>query len=147
MAKKNIPYQSKAWVQKAVDMTNADTNFRKSAKAMNDVNVYITTNCPDSTDRITMYKFQKGEITEWGWESRPHPFHNFQEIPFIKQAAFITIAPYDFMCKINRKEIGPFKALTSKEMKVQGNKAKMMRLIKPLQMWQDILHRVPTEYE
>ncbi len=141
-----IPYQSKEWVEKVMEMTNADPKFQKSAKAMNDINVYIISGCPDGTDRITMYKFVKGVIKECAWESRPAPFTDFQQIDFIKQAAFITMAPYDFMCKINKKEIGPFKALTSKEMKIQGSKTKMMRLIKPLQMWQDILHRVPTEY-
>ena len=146
MADKPIPYQSGDWVKKVVEMTNGDEKFRKSAKAMNDINVYIITGCPDNTDRITMYKFSKGEIVDWAWESRPSPFHNYQEIPFVKDAAFITIAPYDYMVKINKKEIGPFKALTSKELKVQGNKAKMMRLIKPLQMWQNILASVPSEY-
>ena len=147
MSEKGLPYQSKEWMQQVVESTNTNEKFRKSAKAMNDINVYITTGCPDGTDRITMYKFQKGEIVDWAWESRPSPFHDHQQIAFVKTAAFITIAPYDFMCKINRKEIGPFKALTSKEMKVQGSKAKMMRLIKPLQMWQDIIASVPAEYE
>ena len=146
MSETKIPYQSKEWVEKVMEMTNADSPFRKSAKAMNDINVYIISNCPDGTDRITMCKFEKGAITEVDWESRPTPFSDFQQIGFIKQAAFITMAPYDFMCRINKKEIGPLKALSSKEMKVQGSKAKMMRLIKPLQMWQDILHRVPTQY-
>ena len=146
MTEQNIPYQSREWVDRVVEMTNNDDKFRKSATAMNDINVYITTGCPDNTDRITMYKFVKGKIVDWAWEARPSPFHNYQEIPFVRDAAFITMASYAFMCKINRKEIGPFKALSSKEMKVQGSKAKMMRLIKPLQMWQDILHRVPTEY-
>ncbi len=146
MAEEKFPYQSEGWVKKLVEMTNADEKFRKSAKAMNDVNVYVTTNCPDNTDRITMYGFKNGEIVDWGFESRSSPFANYQEIDFVKKAAFITIAPYDFMCKINRKEIGPFKALSSKEMKVQGSKAKMMRLIKPLQMWQEIIAGVPVEY-
>ncbi len=145
-AEKKLPYQSEEWVKKVVAMTNADKKFRKSATAMNEVNVYITTACPDGTDRITMYKFKKGEIVDWGFEARATPFHNYQEIPFVKAAAFITMAPYDFMCRVNRKELGPFKALSSKEMKVQGSKAKMMRLIKPLQLWQEILHLVPTEY-
>ena len=147
MAEKKIPYQSKGWVAKVVEMTNADEKFVKSAKAMNDVNVYITNACPDGTDRLTMYKFEKGRIVDWAWESRPTPFSNYQEIAFMKDAAFITIAPYDFMCRINRKEIGPLKALSSKEMKILGSKTKMLRLIKPLQMWQDILNQVPTEYE
>ena len=147
MAEKKIPYQSKEWVEKVQEMTNADSKYRKAATAMNDVSVYIINDCPDGTDRITMYKFVKGEITDIAWESRPHPFSNYQELPFFKDAAFVTIAPYDFMCKVNRKEIGAFKALTAKEMKVMGSKTKMFRLIKPLQMWQNILATVPTEYE
>ncbi|MFC1824691.1 hypothetical protein ACFL9T_18440 [Thermodesulfobacteriota bacterium] len=147
MAEKKIPYQSKEWVQKVVEDTNASEKFRKSAKAMNDVHVYIVDDCPDGTDRISMYKFNKGEIVDWAWESRPHPFNDYQEIPFIKEATFVTTAPYYFYCKINKKEIGAFKALTSKEIKIQGSKTKMLRLIKPLQIWQDILGAVPTEYE
>jgi len=146
MSEEKIPYQSKEWVQKVAEMTNSDQKFRKSSKAMNDVSVYIINDCPDGTDRITMYKFVKGEIVDWAWESRPHPFNNYQEFLFMKDAAFVTIAPYDFMCKVNRKEVGAFKALTAKEMKIQGSKAKMFRLIKPLQMWQNILAQVPSEY-
>ena len=143
---KLIPYQSREWVEKVVEMTNADKEFQKGGTKMNDMSVYVITNCPDGTDRFTMYQFDKGRCIDWAWETRPHPFNDYSSIPFIKQAAFITIAPYDFMCKVNKKEIGPFKAMTSKEMKIMGNKAKMLKLIKPLTIWQNILNSVPTEY-
>ncbi len=139
-------YQSKEWVQKAVELTNADEDFKKGGTKMNDISVYVVTNCPDGTDRFTMYKFENGVCADWAWEAREHPFNDYSAFPFIKEAAFVTVAPYDFMCKVNRKEIGPFKALTSKEMKIIGSKVKMMKLIKPLTIWQNILNAVPTEY-
>ena len=141
-----IPYQSREWVEKAVELTNRDEEFQKGGAKMNDMSVYVITSCPDGTDRITMYQFDKGRCVDWAWEARPHPFNDFASIPFFKQATFITIAPYDFMCKVNRKEIGPFKAMTAKEMKIIGNKAKMLKLIKPLTIWQNILNSVPTSY-
>lgn len=143
---KGIPYQSKEWVQKAVEMTNEDEKFKKGGKKMDAISAYVITNCPDGTDRFTMYKFEKGVCVDWAWESRPHPHTDYSEFPFVKQAAFVTVAPYDFMCKVNRKEIGPFKVMTSKEMKILGSKPKLLSLIKPFSIWQDILSRVPTEY-
>ena len=141
-----IPYQSREWVEKVVEMTNTDKEFEKGGTKMNDMNVYVITGCPDGTDRVTMYQFDKGKCVDWAWEARPHPFNDYSSLPFIKQAAFITIAPYDFMCKVNKKEIGPLKAMTAKEMKIMGNKAKMLKLIKPLTIWQNILNSVPTAY-
>lgn len=141
-----IPYFSKEWVDAVVAATNEDGRMAKIGKNLNERHAYIVVECPDGTDRVAYFQFENGRIVDHGFESHPTPIENFNEVEALQGADFITTSTYDFMTKVNKKEVNAMKALMSSDIQVQGDKAKMMRQIKPLQHWQDLFKEIPVTY-
>lgn len=141
-----IPYFSKEWIEEVVKWTNADEKMERIARRMYEKHCYIVLNCPGNTDRLGMFHFEAGKIIDWGYEEYPSPA-DFSHMPVLDGAEYITTADYEFMKKINTKQINSMKALMSNEMQVQGNRSRMMKQVKQLQHWQDLFAEVPVQYD
>lgn len=141
-----VPYFSKEWIEQVATTTNADEKMQRIGRRLNERHCYIVLNCPGGTDRLGMFQWRNGEIVDWDYEERPSPA-NFADSPILEGGDYITTADYEFMKRVNTKQLNAMKAMMSPEMHLQGNRTRFMKQVKQMQHWQDIFAEIPVQYD
>jgi hypothetical protein len=141
-----IPYFSAEWVEEVTKWTNADKKMQNIGRRLNEKHCYIVLDCPRDTDRLGWFQFKGGQIVDCGYEEHESPA-DFSHMPMLDGADFITTANYEFMKRVNTKQINAMKALMSPDMALQGSKSRLMKQVKQLQHWQDLFIQIPVEYD
>ncbi len=140
-----IDYFSQEWIDEVVEVTNADEKMRRIGRKLNEKHCYIVLDCPDGTDRLGWFVWQQGVLVDAGFESHESPA-DFTDMPALEDAAYITTATYEYMKKINTKQVNAMKSLTSTELNIQGSRSQLLKQVKQLQHWQDLFSEIPVTY-
>ena len=139
-------YYSKEWCQEAQKRLNGDLKHLAAAKNLTGTFSFRIYDCPDGTDRIASWEFDKGKCLNIAWEAKPAPAKEIRELPFDKSATRArTSAPFEMLLALNKGEIGILKLLTNPKYKIEGPKAEAMKYMKGLNSWNKVCMDIPIE--
>jgi len=127
---------SMEYMQKVMERSNADENYRKLAKGQNETYTLVVQaepkrGVPESV--VVGFDCQDGEFVEVWQGQRP--------------TVFTLSAPYGVWVDILRGKLGPTKAITMRRLKTQGPFLQLLKGAERVLRWVDILCTIPTEFE
>lgn len=141
-------YQSKEWVAATVEKANNDPKYLEKNQKFT-VNTWIVvTDCPDGNDVSIQFKYEKGRVANWTYDSAPAPSeyrignsHWDESI-----SIFRTQAPYETWAKIQRKELTVMAAMNAKLYVIEGDMMKSIAYLANITAFADVQASVPCEY-
>jgi putative sterol carrier protein len=127
---------SMEYMQKVMERSNADENYRKLAKGQNETYTLVLQaepkkGVPESV--VVGFDCRDGEFVEVWQGQRP--------------TMFTLSAPYGVWVDILRGKLGPTKAITMRRLKTQGPFLQLLKGAERVLRWVNILCTIPTEFE
>ncbi len=142
----SLKYYSREWCDEAQKRLNSDEQHLAAAKSLTGNFCFRIYNCPDGTDRIAYWQFDKGRCLSIYLESRPAPAPEIRELPFDKTKTIArTSAPFERLLALNKGEVSVLKLLTDPSYKIEGPKMEAMKHMKGLNSWNRVCAGIPTE--
>jgi len=139
-------YYSKEWCDEAQERLNSDTEHLAAAKNLTGIFCFRIYDCPDGTDRIAYWEFDKGKCLNISWEAKPAPAKEIRELPFDKSKIRArTSATFEKLLALNKGEISILKLLTDPSYKIEGPKVEAMKYMKGLNSWNRVCRSIPIE--
>ena len=142
----SLKYYSREWCDEAQKRLNSDEQHLAAAKSLTGTFCFRVYNCPDGTDRIAYWEFDKGKCLSISLESKPSPAPQIRELPFDKTRTIArTSAPFERLLALNKGEVSILKLLTDPSYKIEGPKMEAMKHMKGLNSWNRVCAAIPTE--
>jgi len=139
-------YYSKEWCEEAQRRLSSDPAHLAAAKNLTGTFGFRLYDCPDGTDRIAYWEFDKGKCLNISWEAKPAPAKEIRDLPFDRLKTIVrTSAPYEMLLALNNGEISVLKCLTNPKYKIEGPKTEAMRYMKGLNSWNKVCLSIPLE--
>ena len=139
-------YYSKEWCEEAQKRLNSNPEHLAAARNFTGTFCFRLYDCPDGTDRIAYWKFDKGKCLNISWEAGPAPWKEIRELPFDKATTIgRTSAPFDMFLALNKGEIGILELLRDPKYKIEGSKVEAMKQMKGLNSWNRVCMGIPIE--
>lgn len=141
----SLKYYSREWCDEAQKRLNSDERHLAAAKSLTGNFCFRIYNCPDGTDRIAYWQFDKGRCLTISLETRPAPAPEIRELPFDKTKTIArTSAPFERLLALNKGEVSVLKLLTDPSYKIEGPKMEAMKHMKGLNSWNRVCAGIPT---
>jgi len=132
----SLNYYSREWCEEAQKRLNADEQHLAAAKSLTGTFCFRIYDCPDGTDRIAYWEFDKGRCLNVSLETRRAPAPEIRELPFDKTRTMArTSAPFDRLLALNKGEVTVLRLLTDPSYKIEGPKMEAMKHMKGLNSW------------
>lgn len=142
----SLKYYSREWCDEAQKKLNNDEQHLAAAKSLTGNFCFRIYNCPDGTDRIAYWEFDKGRCLRVSLETKPAPAPEIRELPFDKNKTIArTSAPFERLLALNKGEVSVLKLLTDPSYKIEGPKMEAMKHMKGLNSWNRVCAGIPTE--
>ena len=141
-----LKYHSREWCDEAQRWLNSDQQHLADAKSLTGTFCFRVYDCPDGTDLIAYWKFDKGKCLHISLESQPAPAREIRELPFDKSKAIArTSGPFVRVLALNKGQVRVLKLLTDPSYKIEGPKMDAMKHMKGLNSWNRVCQEIPTE--
>ena len=141
-----LKYYSREWCDEARRRLNSDQQHLADAKSLTGTVCFRNYYCPDATDRIAYWEFDKGKCLNISLERRPAPAKEVRELPFDKSRAMArTSAPFQKLLALNKGEVSVLKLLTDPSYKIEGPKMEAMKHMRGLNSWNRVCQEIPIE--
>lgn len=113
-----IPFPSDEWVKAAMDEINASPAYKKAAKSWEGDLIFVITALPDERKEAYLY------MDLWHGECR-----EAYEVsdPSQQSSEFTITAPLPVWRKVLEKKLDPIRGLVSRQLKIEGSLAKVMK--------------------
>ena len=111
-----IPFPTDAWVKAAMEKVNASEAYQKAAKNWEGDLVFIVTAVPDERQTVYLY------MDLWQGECR-----KAYETTADQSSEFTITAPVAVWRKVLDGKLDPIRGLVSRQLKLTGNLAKIMK--------------------
>ena len=122
-----LKYYSKEWCDEAQKRLNGDEQHLAAAKSLTGTFCFRVYDCPDGTDRIAYWEFDKGKCLSISLDTKPAPASEIRELPFDKTKTIArTSAPFGRLLALNKGEVSVLKLLTDLSYKIEGPKMEAM---------------------
>jgi hypothetical protein len=142
----SLKYYSREWCDEAQKKLNSDQQHLAAAKSLTGNFCFRIYNCPDGTDRIAYWEFDKGRCLSISLETKPAPAPEIRELPFDKNKTIArTSAPFERLLALNKGEVSVLKLLTDPSYKIEGPKMEAMKHMKGLNSWNRVCAGIATE--
>ena len=139
-------YYSREWCDEAQRLINSDDKHLAAAKNLTGTFCFRVYDCPDGTDRIAYWDFDRGSLLNISLETKPAPDEEIRGLPYDKtKIRARTSAPFSKVLALNKGEISILKLLTDRNYKIEGPKAEAMKYMKGLNSWRRVCGSIPTE--
>jgi len=141
----SLNYYSREWCDEAQRRLNTDEQHLAAARSLTGTVCFRIYDCPDGTDRIAYWQFDKGRCLNISLQARPAPSPEIRNLPFDKtKATARTSAPFDRLLALNKGEVSVLKLLTDPSYKIEGPKMEAMKQMKGLNSWNRVCAGIPT---
>ena len=127
---------STEYMQRVMELSNADEKYRQLAKGQNETYTLVLQAEPDKgvpEAVIVGFDCQDGEFVDI-WQGQ-------------RATLFTLSAPYGAWVDIVRGKLGPTRAITMRRLKTQGPFLQLLKGAERVLRWVDILRTIPTEFE
>ena len=139
-------YYSHEWCEEAQRRLNSDAGHLAASKNLTGIFCFRVYDCPDGTDRIAYWDFDRGNLLNVSLEIKPAPDKGIRELSFDKiKLKARTSTPFEKLLALNKGEISILKLLTDRNYKIEGPKTEAMRHMKGLNSWRRVVGAIPTE--
>ena len=131
-------YLSKEWLAEGRRRVEASAEFPAAAKGLSASLLNVITDAPNGKTLYLYYSFNDGKIddiaagADASIPKRPHEF--------------TATGTYETYKLINQGKLTSTQAVLQRKVKIEGNLAKALRYVRPLEVFNGILRTVPTEY-
>ena len=136
MAEK-IPFATDAWIKRLHEEINQSEAYRQAAKTWEGDFFFVVE--PDGSQTKPVYMY----LDLWHGESR-RAF--VVEDPAATKPEFVISAPVSTWKNVVELRLDPMKGLLTRQLKLQGNMAKIMRAVKAANELVLCATRVPTDF-
>jgi len=137
MAEDKIPFATDAWLQRFHEEINKSEAYRQAAKTWEGDFYFVIEPEGSLTEPVYLY------VDLWHGESR-QAF--VATDPTVKKPEFVISAPVSTWKNVVELRLDPMKGLLTKQLKLQGNMAKIMRAVKAANELTLCTTRVPTGF-
>jgi hypothetical protein len=142
-----IMYHSKEWVEALGESLRTDRAFAKAGRRLNGIFGFRTYDCPDGKDRLVVLVFHRGSLAECRHGAKDAPWEDLRRAPFDRSWVMQSTTTFEMSAKLNRGQTTPFRALTSSDYKIEGNKRTLIMLIRAFNAWHKVAARIQCQYE
>lgn len=113
-----IPFPSDEWIKAAMVEINASPAYQKAAKSWEGDLIFVITALPDERKEVSLY------MDLWHGECR-----TAYEVtdPSQKISEFTITAPLSVWRKVLEKKLDPIRGIVSRQLKMEGSLAKVMK--------------------
>jgi putative sterol carrier protein len=131
-------YLSKEWLADGRKRVESSTEFPTAAKGLTASLLNVITEAPGAKTVYLYYSFKDGKVADLAVgpdaaiAKKPHEFQ--------------ATGTYETYALINQGKLSSTQAVFQRKVKLEGNLAKALRYVKPLEVFNGILRTVPTEY-
>lgn len=130
-----IPFMSEEWAQALMEAINNSEAYREAAKTW-EGDFYFTAELPNG-EQATIY------LDLWHGECRQAMAVSD---PSVKTPEFHVSGKLAAWKKVISKQVDPIQALITRQLKLKGNMAKVLRSVKAAQELVNCATQVPTEF-
>lgn len=131
-------YLSREWLEEGRSRVSASPDFAASAKGLTASLINTITEAPGGRTIFLYYQFHEGAIKELTVSEDPAILE--------RPAEFRVSGNYETYTLINQGKLGSTEAVFKRKIKLEGNLAKALRYIRPLEAFNAIVRTVPTVY-
>ncbi len=136
MAEK-IPFATDTWIKRLHEEINHSDAYRQAAKTWEGDFFFVVESGGSQTEPVYMY------LDLWHGESRGA---FVVEDPTTTKPEFVISAPIGTWKNVMELRLDPMKGLLTRQLKLQGNMAKIMRAVKAANELVLCATRVPTDF-
>ena len=137
MAQEKIPFGTEAWIERLHEEINQSEAYRQAAKTWEGDFFFVVE--PDGSPAKPVYMY----LDLWHGESRKA---FVVEDPAAKKPEFVISASVSTWKNVVELRLDPMKGLLTRQLKLQGNMAKIMRAVKAANELVLCATRVPTDF-
>jgi putative sterol carrier protein len=137
MAEDKIPFATEAWLKRLHEEINKSEAYRQAAKTWEGDFFFVVEPKGSLTEPVYMY------LDLWHGESRGA---FIADGPAAKHPEFTISAPVSTWKNVVELRLDPMKGLLTRQLKLQGNMAKIMRAVKAANELVLCATRVPTVF-
>lgn len=131
-------YLSKEWLAEGRKRVEESPEFPRVAKGLTASLLNEIAGGPGGKTMFLYYRFEDGAIAEVAVGADPRIAKKPHE--------FKAMGTYETYSLINQGKLGSVQAILQRKVKLEGNLAKALRYIRPLEVFNGIIRTVPTEY-
>jgi putative sterol carrier protein len=133
-----VAYLSPKWLEEARKQIEASKEFREAAKGLELSMVNVVTDAPGGKTLYIRYAFADGEIQDLKLGSDPK----------ITDAGsdFKVTASYETFASLTQGKTSIAQAFLARKLKLEGSLPRAMKFVKPLDVMNRVLRKVPTVY-
>ena len=140
-----MKYLSQEWLDAVKKKGNTDEAYLKKAKGLTVKTRTVVTDCPDGIDLLMEWELEDGKIVKLSREQKPAP-SEWRQLTADPKYISTVVGYYEAFVKLNKKEITPMQALSTKIYKVHGDLAKIMAKMGQFNAIAELQTTVPCEY-
>jgi putative sterol carrier protein len=137
MAEEKIPFATDAWIEELHRQVNNSPAYRQAAKTWEGDFYFVVEPEGALTEPVYMY------MDLWHGESRAA---FIAADPSVKNPEFVIRAPVSTWKDVIELRLDPMKGLLTRQLKLTGNMAKIMRAVKAANELTRCTTRVPTRF-
>ncbi len=134
----SIEFLSREWIEAYMDVLNNSADYKEAAKTWEGDFLFIVEPDEKLNERFIFY------LDLWHGDCRSVDF--FKEGDDLPTAEYQYIGPYSNWLKVIRGELDPLKGIVTRQFKLVGDKAKVMRAVKAAKELVNSAQKIDTEF-
>lgn len=129
-----VRFLSKEWLQEAKRRVDSSTEFAQAASGMTTSVLNIVTGAPGADPLYVYYAFKDGKLVEASAGTVD------------RDAEFKVKSSYETSSQINQGKLSTTQAVFARKIQLEGNLAKALKYVRPLEAFNKVVRDVPTVY-